>query len=69
MQKRDFTRLIQNAFEISRSCQNFQRPTFFEVPFATPNMQFKQLKVTMTLDSLSLKSDQHQISPCNINAL
>ena len=25
--------------------------------------------VSMTLNSLSLKSDQHQISPCNINAL
>ena len=30
------TRLIKNASEISRSCQNFPRPTFFEVPFATP---------------------------------
>ena len=29
------TRLIKNVSEISRSCQNFPRPTFFEVPFAT----------------------------------
>ena len=32
---RDF---IKNASEISRSCQNFPRPTFFEVPFATPSI-------------------------------
>ena len=31
--------LIKNASEISRSCQNFPRPTFFEVPFATPNIE------------------------------
>ena len=31
------SRLIKNSSEISISCQNFQRPTFFEVPFATPN--------------------------------
>ena len=37
MQKRDFE-TDQNAFEISRSYQNFSRPTFFEVPFATPTM-------------------------------
>ena len=30
------SKLIKNASEISRSCQNFLRPTFFEVPFATP---------------------------------
>ena len=28
---------MKNASEISRSCQNFPRPTFFEVPFATPS--------------------------------
>ena len=26
------SRLIKNSSEISISCQNFQRPTFFEVP-------------------------------------
>ena len=30
------SRLIKNASEISRYCQNVPRPTFFEVPFATP---------------------------------
>ena len=35
MQKRDFE-TYQKRSEISRSCQNFPRPTFFEVPFATP---------------------------------
>ena len=34
--KNETSRLTKNAFEISRSCQNFPRPTFFEVPFATP---------------------------------
>ena len=34
--KNETSRLIKNASEISRSCQNFPRPTFFEVPFATP---------------------------------
>ena len=33
MKKRDF----KNASEISRSCQNFPRPTFFNVPFGTPS--------------------------------
>ena len=32
------TRLIKNASEVSRSCQNFPRPTFFEVPVATPKV-------------------------------
>ena len=35
MVKSETSRLIKNAFDISRSCQNFPRPTFFEVPFAT----------------------------------
>ena len=35
--KNETSRLIKNASEISRSCPNFPRPTFFEVPFATPN--------------------------------
>ena len=35
MQKWDFE-TYQNAFESSRSYQNFSRPTFFEVPFTTP---------------------------------
>ena len=34
--KNEISRLVKNASEISRSCQNFSRPTFFEVPFATP---------------------------------
>ena len=34
--KNETSRIIKNAFEISRSCQNIPRPTFFEVPFATP---------------------------------
>ena len=36
--KNETSRLIRNASEISGSCQNFPRPTFFEVPFATPTM-------------------------------
>ena len=35
MQKRDFE-TYQKRPEISRSSQNFPRPTFLEVPFATP---------------------------------
>ena len=32
----------------ARSCQNFPRPTFFEVPFATPNvMIITKIKMTM----------------------
>ena len=34
--KNEISRLVKNASEISRSCQNSPRPTFFEVPFATP---------------------------------
>ena len=37
-EKNETSRLIKNVSEISRSCQNFPRPKFFEVPFATPNM-------------------------------
>ena len=33
-EKNETSRLIQNVSEISRSCQNFSRPTFFKVPFA-----------------------------------
>ena len=32
-EKRDFDRPIKNASKITRSGQNFPRPTFFEVPF------------------------------------
>ena len=35
-EKNETSRLIKNVSEISRSCQNFPRPTFLEVPFATP---------------------------------
>ena len=38
MQQRDL-KTYQNVSEISRSCQNFARPTFFEVPFATPSWE------------------------------
>ena len=34
--KNETSRLIKNASEISRSCQNFPRTMFFEVPFTTP---------------------------------
>ena len=34
--KNETSRLIKNASEISRSCRNFPRPTFFVVPSATP---------------------------------
>ena len=40
--KNETPRLIKNAFKISRSCQNFARPTFFEVPFGTPNTVVEQ---------------------------
>ena len=36
--KNETSRLIKNVSEISRSCQNFPRLTFFEVPFATPTV-------------------------------
>ena len=38
MKKRDFETYQKcfRDFEISRSCQNFLRRTFFEVPFTTP---------------------------------
>ena len=39
---RDFN--IKNASEISRSCQNFPRPTFFEVPFATSILIMRNLR-------------------------
>ena len=38
--KNETSRLIKNVSEISRSCQNFPRLTFFEVPFATPTSAF-----------------------------
>ena len=38
MQKRDFETYQKRLCEISGSCQNFPRPTFFEVPFTTPTM-------------------------------
>jgi len=34
--KDETSRLIKNALKISRSCQNFPRPTFFGEPFAIP---------------------------------
>ena len=34
--KNETSRLIKNASEISRSCQHFPIPMFFEVPFTTP---------------------------------
>ena len=40
--KNETSRLVKNVSEISRSCQNFPRPTFFEVPFATPNTDLGQ---------------------------
>ena len=38
--KKETLRLIKNASEILRSCQNFPRPKFFEVPFATPTCTY-----------------------------
>ena len=32
------SRPIKNTSEISRSCQNCPKPTFFEVPFYTPSL-------------------------------
>ena len=37
-EKNETLRLIKNASEISRSCQNFPRPTVSEEPFITPHM-------------------------------
>ena len=37
-EKNKTSRLIKNISDISRSCQNFARPTFFKVPFATPRL-------------------------------
>jgi len=39
--KNETSRLIKNASEISRSCQHFPIPTFFEVPFTAPLFPFK----------------------------
>ena len=49
--KNETSRLIKNASEISRSCQNFLRPTFFEVPFATPNKGLGPDEKRRTADS------------------
>ena len=57
--------LIKNALTISRSCQNFPRPTFFEVPFATLSIILKFHKsltlkklLTLTIASLVFFSSQ-----------
>ena len=52
------SRLIKNSSEISRSCQNVQRPTFFEVPFATPN-EFVEWHTTRL-------EKWHNFAGCNI---
>ena len=38
--ERETSRPIKNASEISRSGQNFPRPTFFEVAFCSPTYWF-----------------------------
>ena len=57
MQKREFE-TIKNAFEISRSCQNFPRPTFFEVPFATPTV-FPQIIAGAIISFFASKGSDH----------
>ena len=57
MQKREFE-TIQNAFKISRSCQNFPRPTFFEVPFATPTV-FPQIIAWAIIFFFASKGSDH----------
>ena len=52
MQKRDFE-TYQKCSEILRSGQNFPRPTFFEVPFATPFYAY-WLMASTHVKSLSL---------------
>ena len=38
---------MKNASEISRSSQNFPRPTFFEVPFAAPYRNFGAIEIVI----------------------
>ena len=49
--KKEPSRPIENALKILRSCQDFPRPTLFEVPFATPgtNASLKLLHVILEL--------------------
>ena len=51
---RDLSKMLPR---FSRSCQNFLRPTFFEVPFATPNMAspFKALQRCMKHQQITQK--------------
>ena len=46
-EKNETSRLIKNASKISRFCQNFPRPTFFEVPFATPSKSTYRSSILM----------------------
>ena len=55
------TRLIKNASEISRSCQNFPRPTFFEVPFATPHFFRLRLQLRLFNTFRSVGSSENRI--------
>ena len=56
--KNETSRLIKNTSEISRSCQNFPRPTFFEVPFATPYITADE---NDEIDALIWDSDRNNL--------
>ena len=53
--KNETSRLIINASEISRSCQHFPIPTFFEVPFTTPviSLKYNTLKKSFSVCELN----------------
>ena len=63
--KNETSRLIKNAFEILRSCQNSPRPTFFEVPFATP------IVLTVRPNTYTSKKQENalQLDPADSNSV
>ena len=53
--KKQSLRPIKNASEISRSGQNFPRPTFFEIPFYTPTLRGCAAQHSIPFASLTLE--------------
>ena len=63
--KNEISRLVKNASEISRSCQNLPRLTFFEVPFATPTIV--STKWLLMGDSYAWKSNHQGSLPRKVS--
>lgn len=55
--KNKTSRLIKHALKISRSCQNFPRPTFFKVPFTTPLSLLSLIEKNIDCSSLIKRMD------------